>query len=159
MSSAEEDPSESQELMLNPHSSCNQLSPRKRGAPRGNKNALKHGFYARSFTNQEIADIADRKPLSVTDEINLVRIYMRRLIANFDSTSATQQDLLDTFRALCLGNLTLARLIRLHLLPAMLSQGSDSLSEMLKQVIGEVQQQNKQQTDDQPDNFLNPTTE
>jgi len=140
--------------MLPPAGSQSKPTPRKRGAPRGNKNALKHGFYARSFTPQEIADIDDRTPLSVTDEINLIRIFMRRVIASFDASNSSQQDLLDTFRALCLGNLTLARLIRLHLLPAMINQSSGSLSEILNKVLDEVQQKNQivdEESDSLPD--------
>jgi len=164
MSSTEEELPDSQQLMLPPAGSQSKTTPRKRGAPRGNKNALKHGFYARNFTYQEIADIDDRKPISVTDEINLIRIFMRRVIASFDASNSSQQDLLDTFRALCLGNMTLARLIRLHLLPAMINQSSDSLSEILSQVLNDIQQKD-QSADDQTDNLpaanntVNPTTD
>ncbi len=31
--------------------------PRPRGAPRGNRNALKHGFYARTFPSSEVKDL------------------------------------------------------------------------------------------------------
>lgn len=87
-------------------------TPKRRpGAPPGNHNAVKHGFYARHFTRQEIADFTEMKPLGVYDEIQLVRALMRRVLASLDE-HATHDDLLETFRIICLGNFTLNRLIR-----------------------------------------------
>ena len=84
---------------------------RKRGAPLGNHNAVKHGFYAKHFTPQEVADFSEMKPLGVYDEIQLIRALMRRLFASLDQ-HATHEELLETFRIICLGNFTLNRLIR-----------------------------------------------
>jgi hypothetical protein len=146
----------------NPDQPETQPSPRKRGAPNGNRNAVKHGFYSRAFTTQEIDDIDEEKPLNLTDEINLVRIFMRRVITSFDNSNATQQDLLDTFRAICVGNMTLTRLIRIQLLPAMEKHLGNSIEEFIKQVLIEVQSNTYPQTEGEANNFLSepylPTT-
>ena len=58
------------------------MSPRpkrKRGAPFGNSNALRHGFYSRHFTSAENASLdADIKGEFI-DEINIARINVLRL--------------------------------------------------------------------------------
>jgi uncharacterized protein YjcR len=52
---------------------------RKRGAPFGNSNALRHGFYSRHFTRAENASLdADIKGEFI-DEINIARINVLRL--------------------------------------------------------------------------------
>jgi hypothetical protein len=50
----------------------------KRGAPHGNLNALKHGFYSRQFREQEKAEL-NHASRSVRDEINLLRVINQRI--------------------------------------------------------------------------------
>ena len=87
----------------------------KRGAPYGNQNAYKHGFYARHFTPQEVTDFEEMEPLDVLNEIELVRVLMRRVVESLQSAT-THAENLDTLRAICLGNFTLSRLIRTQFL-------------------------------------------
>jgi hypothetical protein len=49
----------------------------KGGAPRGNTNALKHGFYSRHFKARELKDLDSQTDLD--DEIKFVRVCMRRI--------------------------------------------------------------------------------
>jgi len=51
---------------------------KKRGAPRGNKNALKHGFYSRSFTSSEQSALAENVLGQFKDEIPLLRVLIAR---------------------------------------------------------------------------------
>ena len=49
----------------------------KPGAPKGNLNALKHGFYSRLFRNSEDNDLPDEVG-SLEHEITLLRVMIRR---------------------------------------------------------------------------------
>jgi hypothetical protein len=49
-----------------------------RGAPKGNLNALKHGYYSRLYRNSESHDLEDYQPGSLENEITLLRVMMRR---------------------------------------------------------------------------------
>ena len=56
---------------------------RKRGAPPGNKNALKHGFYAKSLTEAERLELeAARTIEGIDDEIALLRVKIQFLVEN-----------------------------------------------------------------------------
>ena len=92
-----------------------QIVKKKRGAPYGNKNAYKHGFYARHYTPQEVSDFEEMEPLDVRNEIELTRALMRRVLES-SHTANTHGENLDTLRAICMGNLTLSRLIRTQFL-------------------------------------------
>lgn len=50
----------------------------KRGAPPGNLNALKHGFYSPRFYKGELDDLAAAMPQGLKDEISLMRVIIRR---------------------------------------------------------------------------------
>lgn len=50
------------------------------GAPKGNQNALKHGFYARSLTDQESADLVSlMASAELDDELAMTRVLIRRI--------------------------------------------------------------------------------
>jgi len=100
---------ENEVVILNPK------KPKKRGAPIGNHNAVKHGFYSRLYTQAEVTDLSDMEILELDNEIELVRTLMRRVLASArDNTSHVEN--IETLRAICLGNFTLTRLIRTHFL-------------------------------------------
>ena len=54
---------------------------RRGGAPRGNHNALKHGFYARSFPRADQKDLEIYTFKGLQDEIAALRLLNRRAIA------------------------------------------------------------------------------
>jgi len=55
----------------------------RRGAPPGNRNALKHGFYAKSLTEAEKLELeAARTIEGIDDEIALLRVKIQALVAN-----------------------------------------------------------------------------
>ena len=52
---------------------------RKRGAPPGNTNAFRHGFYSRSYTSVEMLSLDSNVKGEFHDEINLARVNANRL--------------------------------------------------------------------------------
>ena len=91
----------------------NESPPKKRGAPLGNKNALKHGFYARQYKPVDQQDLDSLPSFSLTDEIDLVRVNIRRLLDS-GQTVSTFSETLDLVRALTLATANLTRLMRTH---------------------------------------------
>lgn len=59
----------------------------KSGAPKGNINRLKHGFYSPRFTDPEILDLTEILGVNPTDEITLLRVLNRRIFEIFDRWS------------------------------------------------------------------------
>lgn len=57
---------------------------RKPGAQQGNKNALKHGFYADKFTTNEKSRLDGQNATDVTAEIALLRVCIDRLLNELD---------------------------------------------------------------------------
>jgi hypothetical protein len=56
---------------------------RKRGAPRGNQNARKHGFYSRVLDESEQLDFALATGVEgIDDEIALLRVKIKSLVAH-----------------------------------------------------------------------------
>ena len=110
---------------------------RKRGAPIGNQNAYKHGFYSQHFTRQEVRDFEEMEPLDVHNEIELVRALMRRVLES-SNTVSTHTENLDTLRAICLGNFTLSRLIRTQFLKP--KDPDDTFRAEILQILAELEQ-------------------
>jgi uncharacterized protein YjcR len=55
----------------------------KRGAPKGNQNARKHGFYSRALTEAEKIELEEAGYVEGIDqEIALLRIKLRELVQN-----------------------------------------------------------------------------
>ena len=64
--------------MLNPSKS-------KRGAPKGNQNALKHGFYSRALNKSEQLDLTRAAGIDgVTEEIALMRVQIKQAVSTGD---------------------------------------------------------------------------
>ena len=89
------------------------------GAPKGNQNARKHGFYSRTLSADELADLLDDPDLNLDAEIVCARVALRRVL-QYLSTDLDQLSAADQVRALALvfhGARTVARLLRdLHAL-------------------------------------------
>ena len=84
-----------------------------RGAPKGNLNALKHGFYSRLFHASEASDLAPDQLTSLENEIKLLRIMIRRTMELADGI----QDLREATRvldALGAASARLSALLRVH---------------------------------------------
>jgi hypothetical protein len=59
------------------------MSENKRGAPVGNQNARKHGFYSRVLTDEERKDFERATGVEgIDDEIALMRVKIKSVVAN-----------------------------------------------------------------------------
>jgi hypothetical protein len=83
----------------------------KRGAPKGNRNALKHGFYARIYSTQERRDLGVHHFSGAWDEIILLRIALRRLVATAVPPDANFSEITAHYRAIGLLSVGLSRLM------------------------------------------------
>ena len=86
---------------------------RKRGAQPGNRNALKHGFYASKFSQQELASL-DTLQIGLVDEIILLRLMMRRVVEQAGAQESTLDEWSITLQRLSLVANRLARLLKIH---------------------------------------------
>jgi hypothetical protein len=89
-------------------------SPRKRGGQPGNNNAKKHGFYATRLLPEEANELATAKINDVADEIDLMRIHIRRVMEEAAEKTFTFEERLELVSFLCVAVRTLNRLILTH---------------------------------------------
>jgi uncharacterized protein YjcR len=93
----------------------NPTPPKKRGAPPGNTNALKHGYYSRSqraaFSPPELAD-----PAGFADQIHLLTFYIRQVKDSSEQIDSAKNlnEAISTLRVLTLSMASLHRLLRMH---------------------------------------------
>jgi len=127
--------------MPNPKSAFNNPQSKissRRGAPPGNLNALKHGFYARQFKKAELTGLEQCDFDGLNDEIAILRVYIRRLIQQGSDTTDLYQTA-GILRILCLATASLTRLIKTqHFL---VSGADDPLMRDLRQALDEVTQE------------------
>ena len=86
---------------------------RKRGAPLGNHNALKHGLYARSYTQSGRQALGDMPPLESLHEIYMLRDRIARLISLIDRCK-DEDRLVRLYNALFSGVQRLLAAMRTH---------------------------------------------
>ncbi len=108
---------------------------RKRGGQPGNTNALKHGFYASSFTSTEAADLDAVLAQNLDDEISMLRVALRRtfeVVANAENADAA------CFALSALGQAStrLAGLLKTQRL--LQGSGSVDVAAALNQALGDV---------------------
>jgi hypothetical protein len=115
-------------------------APRKRGGQPGNSNAVTHGFYSRHFTEPEAADLAAILADGIDDEIALMRVHMRRVmaLASGEENLDTATHLLDTLGTASTRLATLLRTKRL-LTPAQGNDVAKAIGDALTAVVKEMQ--------------------
>jgi hypothetical protein len=84
---------------------------RRRGAPPGNLNALKHGFYCRRFIHQKNDDLESALQEALLDETTLLRVQVRQL-ACFSKDGSLQDEAFQTLTAFGLCCTLLAMIMR-----------------------------------------------
>jgi len=115
-------------------SSSKSIPPRRpRGAPAGNLNALKHGFYSRQFRKADLGDLDDIQFTGLLDEIKLLRVFIRRVV-EMGYGAADLPTLVSLLRVVCLASATLNRLIKTQHL---LASGTDDVTITLLQALEE----------------------
>jgi hypothetical protein len=83
----------------------------KGGAPRGNTNALKHGFYSRHFKARELKDLDSQTDLD--DEIKFVRVCIRRISEKAENLDSLEQGL-DYLRAISHAAYIITRMVKIR---------------------------------------------
>ena len=96
---------------MNPEPSDSRLEAPRRGAPRGNLNALKHGYYSRLIHEGRLHGSRTHNEMDLSEEITMLRAFIRRFtgLINHASQLGSAMDLL---HGLCLAIATLNRLVR-----------------------------------------------
>lgn len=63
-------------------------------APKGNRNAVKHGFYANRFTAKEKRDLAKRPDgdTGLPSEVDMLRVLASRILGDFDDGGKNYAD-------------------------------------------------------------------
>lgn len=84
-----------------------------RGAPLGNTNAVKHGFYSKRFHRREAAALQDNPEIDLTAEITILRLKIRSL-AELSRNETTFTSALNSLRAISFATICLTRLVSLQ---------------------------------------------
>jgi len=112
--------------------------PRRRGAPEGNINALKHGFYSRRFRNGELDDLIRQPPEALQDEIAMLRIINRRVV-DMAEEGKSADEILGFYNFIALTSMRLSTLLRTQkLLLTTSGKTADTLLAALENVIEET---------------------
>jgi hypothetical protein len=113
--------------------------PRRRGAPLGNLNNFKHGFYSRRLKKRDLTGVESTDISGLAEEIALIRIYTRCLIESFDPNGDFHQHA-DLLRILCVASSAITRIIRAQYLISSTGSGiDDEIAEAIRQVNAEFQ--------------------
>jgi len=108
--------------------------PNRPGAPRGNTNALKHGFYSPRFRDNELEDLKALIEPGLTDEIAMLRIIIRRTVDRVDEIENLDQQL-RFISTLSHASAQLSRLLRTQrLLVGEVSQIEQALQQAIYQL-------------------------
>lgn len=112
-------------------------SYRKRpGAPEGNWNAFKHGFYSKLFRPLELSDLDTALGDGLEDEIALLRVIIRRVFEYADEDDKQTLDQWSrTLNTLGAASTRLAALIRTQ---QVVSGGGSSVLDLLSEAIGGI---------------------
>jgi hypothetical protein len=110
---------------------------RGRGAPPGNTNALKHGFYSRRLKRSDLSGI-EYCDARLQEEITMLRVFTRRVI-ELGKDVDTLPEAVSLLRALCLASTSLTRLMKTqHLLTPSGNPALDAFHQALDEVVKEL---------------------
>jgi hypothetical protein len=107
----------------------------RRGAPAGNKNALKHGYYSRDFPKTDLKDLEAVDIKGLIEEISLIRLHLRNLTAQAQN-APTLAEYLDVLRVI---NLLTSNLNRLVKTQVFLATQAPALGDKFEKILAEVQ--------------------
>ncbi len=109
----------------------------KRSAPKGNLNALKHGFYSRLFHADERVDLDSDQETSLDNEIILLRVMIRRTLQLAEGID----DLQEAIRALGALGAAANRLANLLRVQKSLKDQNNQLADEISIAIQQVNQE------------------
>ena len=78
------------------------ISPRRAGAPPGNNNALKHGFYSRAFTKLEQKHLENDVQGELEDEEECIRQLAYRVVVSMRTEKMDHDRYVIALRTVCL---------------------------------------------------------
>ena len=111
---------------------------RPRGAPKGNFNAVKHGFYTRRLHKRDLNGVESTDTSGLIEEIALIRVFTRRLLEAINPDTDAYE-LAEFLRALCLASSNLTRIVKTQFLIAAAGPGMDEeISAAIIQVNAEL---------------------
>ncbi len=113
---------------------------RRRGAPPGNTNALKHGFYSRAFREIDCHDLEQVTFQGLQDEITMLRVFIRR-VTEISQSITTFPEAVSLLRVLSLASISLTRLLTTESVLLARSghdQPGTSVGEAIKNLIGDL---------------------
>ena len=111
---------------------------RKRGAQPGNTNALKHGFYSRHFSKNDLSDLEINATKGVQDEITMLRVFIRYVL-QLSTGAQTLPEALACLRAISLSVTALSRLIKVqHVVFGSTSELDEALHLALQDITEEL---------------------
>jgi hypothetical protein len=105
-----------------------------RGAPKGNLNALKHGYYSRLFHASEATDLDVDQYSNLEHEITLLRVMIRRTMELADGID----DLREATRALDALGAAASRLSNLLRAQKVLTESKSGLADEISLAIQQV---------------------
>ena len=105
--------------------------PRKRGGQPKNKNAYKHGFYAKYFTPFENRALSDIPVTDMTDQIRLLRVQVDRFMQAYTASldKLNYEELLIGLRAI---TLAVGRIASLERILSSSGKNLDQYNEFMK---------------------------
>ena len=109
---------------------------RRRGAPPGNINALKHGFYTRRLPASQLRGLEDHSFSGLSEEIAVLRLFIRQLVEHQPKVLTVDQAA-SYLRVISLALISLTRLIRTQHLVG----DDDSIGNALTQALEEIRQE------------------
>ena len=110
-------------------------TPRKRGAPLGNQNALTHGFYARRLPHSQLDGLEETTVRSLEDEIGVMRVFSRK-VAELGAEVDDLDEAKSVLNSLSLATGSINRLVRTHThIPALELDPSAMLREALEGLL------------------------
>ncbi len=93
-----------------PSNTVSSSAKRRRGAPRGNQNALKQGFYSRSFRGIDAPRLKSPLRVGLQNEIDLLRVMFDRLVRELIASSSKDRSFDDHLFALHSLSIVISRL-------------------------------------------------
>jgi hypothetical protein len=103
-------------------------TPRRRGAQPGNRNALRHGYYARNLGLESPTALDEAQMRNLLGEAGMLKDFMFQLY-NKNIASTDSAEIAETLRALSMASMALARLLDVHSRIRIFTPGDSSSSD------------------------------
>jgi len=112
-------------------------SKRRRGAPAGYTNAVKHGLYSQQFTRSDIKALTNSPTLNLSDEIDMIRVYIRHVV-ELSKTETSLSASLECLRVLSVACICLTRLINTQRIVQPGNDAMDALNIALEEMVADI---------------------